>query len=91
MVKVGNSARKVWTSSPAPISMCACVKNTGGSGEMLMNDELRKQGFSLCHPDDHVVLLMHEGEQVAIFSQTGATRESIEAECEKHLSEKRDQ
>jgi hypothetical protein len=54
---------------------------------MLINEEFIKQGFSLCHPDDHVVLLMYEGEQVAVFSQTGATRESIEAECEKHLLE----
>ena len=54
---------------------------------MLMNDELRKCGFSLSYPDDHIILLMHDGEQVAAFSQTGATRESIEAECEKHLSE----
>ena len=52
-----------------------------------MNDELRKCGFSLSYPDDHIILLMHDGEQVAAFSQTGATRESIEAECEKHLSE----
>ena len=56
-----------------------------------MSKELMKQGFSLCHTDDHVVLLMHEGEQVAVFSQTGATRESIEEECEKHLSEECDQ
>ncbi len=63
------------------------MKNEGGSGETLMSDEVMRQGFSLCHPDDHVVLLIHEGEQVAVFSQTGATRESIEAECESHLSE----
>ena len=56
-----------------------------------MGDDLMKQGFSLCHPDDHVVLLMHEGEQVAVFSQTGATRESIEAECKKHLIEEHNQ
>ena len=87
----GHSARKVWTSSPVPIIVCACVNDTGGSGKMLLNEELRKQGFSLSCPDDHVVLLIHEGEQVAVFSQTGATRESIETECEKHLSEERDQ
>ena len=81
MVKVGNSARKVWTSSHVPISICACMENEGDWEKTLMNDELRKQGFSLCHPDDHVVLLLHEGEQVAVFSQTGATRVSIEAEC----------
>ena len=56
-----------------------------------MNEELIKRGFSLCHPDDHVVLLMHEGEQVAVFSQTGATRESIEAEYKKHLLEEHNQ
>ena len=58
---------------------------------MLIDDELRKQGFSLSHPDDHIVLLLHEGEQVAIFSQTGAMRESIEAECRKHLLKEHDQ
>ena len=87
----GNSARKVWTSSPVPAIVCACMKNEGGSGETLMSDELIKQGFSLCHPDDYVILLMHGGEQVAVFSQTGATKESIEAECEKHLSEEHGQ
>jgi len=91
MVKVGNSARKVWTSSPFRVIVCACVNGTGGSGEMLINDELIKRGFSLSYPDDHVVLLMHEGEQVAVFSQTGVTRESIEAECAKHLLEEHNQ
>jgi len=56
-----------------------------------MSDELRKRGFSLSYPDDHIVLLMHDGEQVAAFSQTGATRESIEAECERHLLEEHSQ
>ncbi len=87
----GNSARKVWTSSPVSIIVCACMKNEGDSGETLINDELKRRGFSLSHPDDDIVLLMHEGEQVAVFSQTGATRESIEAECEKHLSEEHNQ
>ena len=91
MVKTGHLARKVWTSSPVPIIVCACVNDTGGSGEMLINDEFIKRGFSLSCPDDHVVLLLHNGEQVAVFSQTGATRESIEAECERHLSEEHDQ
>ena len=53
---------------------------------MGLYDELGKLGFSLCHPDDHVVFLMHKGKQVAIFSQTGATRESILAECANHLA-----
>ena len=43
------------------------------------------QGFTLEHPDDHVVVLLHEGERVAVFSQTGATEESIQAECACHL------
>ena len=42
-------------------------------------------GFTLEHPDDHVVALLHEGERIAIFSQTRATEESIQAECAKHL------
>ena len=67
------------------------MKNAGGWGKMSMSDELRKRGFSLSYPDDHIVLLMHDGEQVAAFSQTGATRESIEAECERHLLEEHNQ
>ena len=55
-----------------------------------MNDKFRKRGFSLSYPDDHVVLLIHEGQQVAVFSQTGATREAIDAECENHLSREHD-
>lgn len=42
-------------------------------------------GFTLEHPDDHVVVLLHEGELLARFSQTGATEESLQAECSKHL------
>ena len=45
-------------------------------------------GFTLEHPDDHVVVLLHEGEKVAVFSQTGATEESIQAECARHLVDK---
>lgn len=43
------------------------------------------RGFTLEHPDDHVVRLMHEGEQIAVFSQTGATENSLQKECEKHI------
>ncbi|MBA7668251.1 hypothetical protein ES703_76360 [subsurface metagenome] len=42
-------------------------------------------GFTLEHPDDHVLSLMHEGERIAIFSQLGATPESIQEECARHL------
>ena len=44
--------------------------------------------FTLYHPDDHVVALLHEGRSIAIFSQTGATEESLQAECARHLTMK---
>jgi hypothetical protein len=47
--------------------------------------EFARRAFTLEHPDDHVVLLMHDGQRVATFSQTGATEESIQAECSSHL------
>ncbi len=50
--------------------------------------EFADRGFTLEHPDDHVLLLMHEGEQIAVFSQTGATQESLQRECARHLAEK---
>ena len=43
--------------------------------------------FTLELPDDHVLFLMHDGERIAIFSQTGATPESLQAECARHLAE----
>ena len=48
--------------------------------------EFANWGFTLEHPDDHLLLLMHEGEQVAVFSQTGATESSLQDECIKHLA-----
>ena len=42
-------------------------------------------GFTLEYPDDHVVVLLHQGQRVATSSQTGATEESIQAECARHL------
>lgn len=48
--------------------------------------EFARQGFTLEHPDDHVVVLLHEGEVIASFSQLGATGESLQAECSKHLA-----
>ncbi|GAI88695.1 unnamed protein product [marine sediment metagenome] len=47
--------------------------------------EFARQGFTLEHPDDHVLLLMHEGEQIARFSQAGATQKALQRECAKHL------
>ncbi len=48
--------------------------------------EFANRGFTLEHPDDHLLLLMHEGEQVAVFSQTGATESSLQDECIKRLA-----
>ncbi len=47
--------------------------------------EFARWGFTLHRPDDHVVVLLHEGESVAQFSQLGATTQSIQAECANHL------
>ena len=47
-----------------------------------------RQGFTLEHLGCEVVLLLHEGEFVARFSQIGATEESLQAECSKHLAVK---
>lgn len=49
--------------------------------------EFARWGFTLEHPDDHILLLLHEGEQVAHFSQTGATEKSLQEECARHLVE----
>ena len=45
-------------------------------------------GFALKTLDDHVAILFHEGEKVAVFSQTGANGESIQTECARHLVQK---
>ncbi|GAJ13407.1 unnamed protein product, partial [marine sediment metagenome] len=50
--------------------------------------EFAHWGFTLEHPDDHIVELRHQGEFVARFSQLGATKESLQAECAAHLVEK---
>ncbi len=46
------------------------------------------RGFALQQLGCEVVLLLHEGELVARFSQTGATEQSIQAACAKHLAVK---
>jgi len=48
--------------------------------------EFADRGFTLERPDDHVLRLMHEGEQIAAFSQAGATEHCLQAECSKHLA-----
>jgi len=47
--------------------------------------EFANRDFTLEHQGDHVLFLMHEGEQIARFSQLGATEESLQAECARHL------
>jgi len=43
-------------------------------------------GFTLEHDGAMAVFLFHEGELVGRFSQTGATEESLQAECANHLA-----
>jgi len=47
--------------------------------------EYGRMGFTLYRPDDHIVALLHEGRSIALFSQAGATEESLQRECAKHL------
>jgi hypothetical protein len=47
--------------------------------------EFVTRGFTLKHPDDDVLVLLHEGEQVAVFSQAGATESCIQVECIRHM------
>ena len=50
--------------------------------------EFTDRGFTLEHPDDHIVELRHQGELIARFSEAGATPERLQRECAKHLAEK---
>lgn len=47
-----------------------------------------EMGFMLEPHGDDIVLLLHESKFVARFSQMGATEESIQAECARHLVNK---
>ena len=47
--------------------------------------EFGRQGFTLDHDGAMTVFLLHEGELVGRFSQTGAIEESLQAECANHL------
>lgn len=42
-------------------------------------------GFSLKHPDDHIVELRHQGKLIARFSQLGAAPGDLQEECARHL------
>jgi len=45
-------------------------------------------GFTLEHDGAMAVFLLHEGELIGRFSQTGATETSLQAECARHLTMK---
>jgi len=48
--------------------------------------EFANFGFTL-EPDGAIaVFLLHEGELIGRFYQTGATEESLQAECARHLA-----
>jgi len=47
--------------------------------------EFGRRGFTLEHLGCEVVLLLHAGELVSRFYQTGATEKSLQVECAKHL------
>lgn len=42
-------------------------------------------GFTLQHDGAMALFLLHEGECIARYSQTGATEESLQKECANHL------
>jgi hypothetical protein len=46
-----------------------------------------RYGFTLGHPDDLVVILYHQGEEIATFSQTSryTTQGRLRMECAEHL------
>ena len=45
-----------------------------------------QRGFTLENIGDDKLLLIHEGELVGSFVQTGVTEESLQNECAKHLT-----
>jgi len=47
--------------------------------------EFSRWGFTLEHDGDHFLLLLHQGGLVAHFSQLGATEQSLQVECARHL------
>ncbi|GAJ11486.1 unnamed protein product [marine sediment metagenome] len=47
--------------------------------------EFADWGFTLERPDHHIIELHHQGELVARFSQAGATPESLQRACARHL------
>jgi len=50
--------------------------------------EFSQRNFTLNNVDDHIVELLHDGEVIASFSQSGATQYALQAECALHLVRK---
>lgn len=48
--------------------------------------EFTRWGFTLEHDGAMALFLLHEGELVGRFSQTGATEKSIQMQCALHLA-----
>ena len=55
-----------------------------------LGDFFKGKGFTLRHDGSEVLILYHEGEEIARFSQTSpfTTRGRIRLECSEHLVEK---
>ena len=47
--------------------------------------EFAHRGFTLEHDGAMALFLLHEGEQIAKFSQVGVTEGSLQHECSAHL------
>ncbi len=47
--------------------------------------QFARQAFTLEHDGSMAVFLLHEGELIGRFSQTGATEKSLQKECALHL------
>jgi len=47
--------------------------------------EFARWGFTIEHDGAMALFLLHEGKRIARFIQTGATEDSLQAECAAHL------
>ncbi|MDV2988819.1 MAG: hypothetical protein ACRKGH_09250 [Dehalogenimonas sp.] len=50
--------------------------------------EYARRGFRLEYLDDHIMALFHDDEELGAFSQMGATADSIQSGCARHLADK---
>jgi len=56
----------------------------------ILTDQQRTAGLYLEQPDDHVVILKQANKIRAVFSQIGATKDSIRAEADRWMVEPAD-